>query len=144
MYLTKSTFVGANFENRKVRGSVDLKADGKPIKIKTSRISTIVEQVGYWRKANQIHKWFVDNVQDGVDECQETWVSTEDLTKLLNTVKNVLNDRALAPKLLPTQSGFFFGGYNYDDDYFKDLEDTVGIVEQCLEEGGDYYYHSSW
>ena len=28
--------------------------------------------VGYWRKANQIHKWFVDNCQNGRDECQET------------------------------------------------------------------------
>ena len=24
----------------------------------------------YWRKANAIHKWFVDNVQDGEDNCQ--------------------------------------------------------------------------
>ena len=23
----------------------------------------IMEQVGYWRKANQIHNWFVENVQ---------------------------------------------------------------------------------
>jgi hypothetical protein len=26
--------------------------------------------VAYWRKANAIHSWFVQNVQDGVDECQ--------------------------------------------------------------------------
>lgn len=24
-------------------------------------------KVGYWRKANQIHQWFVDNVQAGED-----------------------------------------------------------------------------
>lgn len=29
----------------------------------------IIEQVGYWRKANAIHKWFVDNIQDGEDDC---------------------------------------------------------------------------
>ena len=26
--------------------------------------------VAYWRKANAIHSWFVENCQDGVDECQ--------------------------------------------------------------------------
>ena len=25
------------------------------------------DQIASWRKANAIHKWFVDNVQDGVD-----------------------------------------------------------------------------
>ena len=27
------------------------------------------EDVGYWRKANQIHNWFVQNVQGGEDDC---------------------------------------------------------------------------
>ena len=31
-------------------------------------IRTFVE-IGYWRKSNQIHKWFVDNIQEGVDNC---------------------------------------------------------------------------
>lgn len=29
----------------------------------------IMEKVGYWRKANQIHNFFVENVQDGEDDC---------------------------------------------------------------------------
>ena len=28
--------------------------------------------LGYWRKANHIHKWFVDHVQDGDDDYQES------------------------------------------------------------------------
>ena len=28
------------------------------------------EQVGYWRKANAIHDWFVKHVQDGEDDCK--------------------------------------------------------------------------
>ena len=27
------------------------------------------EEVGYWRKANAIHGWFVRNVQNGKDDC---------------------------------------------------------------------------
>ena len=29
----------------------------------------IMEQVGYWRKANAIHAWLVNHVQDGEDDC---------------------------------------------------------------------------
>ena len=40
--------------------------------------------MGYWRKANAVHNWFVDNVQDGNDGCKHYWVSKEDLQKLLD------------------------------------------------------------
>ena len=35
---------------------------------------TFTEMVGYWRKANHIHKWFVDNVQEGIDDYREYYV----------------------------------------------------------------------
>ena len=50
--------------------------------IKPERISNIIEEVGYWRKANAIHNWFVQNVQDGKDECQESYVDSSKLQEL--------------------------------------------------------------
>ena len=44
----------------------------------------ITEDVGYWRKANQIHNWFVENVQDGVDDCSSYIVSKEQIEELLD------------------------------------------------------------
>lgn len=41
-------------------------------------------EVGYWRKANAIHKWFVDNVQNEVDDCGDYEVSKEQLQELLD------------------------------------------------------------
>ena len=49
----------------------------------------IEQEVGYWRKANAIHKWFVDNVQEGNDNCGEYYVSTDKLKELLDTCKKV-------------------------------------------------------
>lgn len=60
---------------------------GKEIEIKN--VSYIEEEVGYWRKANAIHKWFVDKVQNGVDDCREYWVSTENLKELLDLCKEI-------------------------------------------------------
>jgi hypothetical protein len=105
-------------------------------------------RVGYWRKANQIHKWFVDNAQDGVDDCRAAYVSREQLQELVNACKNVLADMSKAKELLPTQSGFFFGGTDYDDVYTGDLKYTVERIEKILKdpflEKASFYYQSSW
>lgn len=109
---------------------------------------TIFDEVGYWRKANAIHNWFVGNVQNGIDECQYAVVSQAQLALLMNLVALVLQDHSLASKLLPTQNGFFFGGTDYDEWYFEKLSDTRGILERVLlETKWDeqiVFYHSSW
>lgn len=51
----------------------------------------VEEDVAYWRKANAIHNWFVQNVQDGEDNCGEYPVSKEKLLELLNAVNVVLD-----------------------------------------------------
>ena len=52
----------------------------------------IMEQVGYWRKCNAIHNWFVENVQDGIDDCDYHHEVTEDkLEDLLKTCYAVLD-----------------------------------------------------
>jgi hypothetical protein len=90
--------------------------------------------VGYWRKANQIHNWFVGNVQDGIDECQLTIVSKEALEELLSRVNKVLEKHSRARTLLPSVGGFFFGGTAYDEYYFENLENTKEIISKVLNE----------
>ena len=105
-------------------------------------------KVGYWRKENQIHKWFVDTVQEGEDDCGEYYVSADKLTDLHNLCKEVLDDHSKAESLLPPQSGFFFGDTIMDEWYFKGLENTVVILERLLGNpkflGWNFYYQSSW
>jgi hypothetical protein len=104
-------------------------------------------QVGYWRKENAIHQWFVDNCQDGVDDCRKSYVSREKLQELRSICERVLNDNTLADELLPTQSGFFFGSTEYDEWYFNGLRDTVDIIDHCLAEVDadcSFFYQSSW
>lgn len=101
--------------------------------------------VGYWRKANHIHNWFVANAQDGVDECQETYIDDSQLRTLRGVCLEVLADKTKAPTLLPTKPGFFFGGTDYDERYFQDIEATLIIVEKALNlKMCDVHYQSSW
>ena len=103
-------------------------------------------KVGYWRKANAIHQWFVDNCQNGEDDCRDAYVSREKLEELLGIVQEVLADRSKVDELLPTQSGFFFGSTEYDEYYFQDLELTQRILENALSmsDEWDFGYQSSW
>ena len=42
---------------------------------KKNRKTGEFEELIYWRKANQIHGWFVDTLMNGVDECQTVYIS---------------------------------------------------------------------
>lgn len=123
----------------------------------------------YWRKANAIHNWFVENVQNGVDDCDYYEVSIDQLYDLMDCCAKIL---ATIPKLetilaskeynyvfptkaietaqevLPTVSGFFFGDTNYNYFYFQDILDTFNVLKKLIEnfdsEKYFYYYHSSW
>jgi hypothetical protein len=104
-------------------------------------------KVGYWRKSNQIHQWFVANVQGGEDDCREHHVEREQLRELINLCKQVAENHDLAEELLPSQGGFFFGSTDYDEWYFGDIEETITMLEGVLKEtpdNWDFYYQSSW
>ncbi|MGZ8787335.1 MAG: hypothetical protein ACXW4P_03780 [Thermoanaerobaculia bacterium] len=83
------------------RYKVSVRRGGKRVTaIKPERISQITEDIAYWRKANQIHQWFVDNVQEGVDDCKEYHVSPDQLRELLDTVNAALQgSRLVAGKI---------------------------------------------
>ena len=101
----------------------------------------------YWRKANQIHGWFVRNVQDGEDNCRPFDVTREDLQALIDVCRRVLANRELAAELLPPNEGFFFGGYQYDDYYFDDVTrtaDELGVLLEALDDSWSFEYQSSW
>ena len=63
--------------------------------INPDKVVFIVEEVAEWRKANAIHAWFVNNVQDGNDDCQSHWVSSEKLAELRDLCKQVLDSSEL-------------------------------------------------
>lgn len=109
----------------------------------------IKEEVAYWRKANAIHQWFVDNVQDGEDDCcVHRELTKSDLLELRNIAHEVYTNPDLAEELLPTQYGFFFGSTSYDRWYMDDLERTIKQIDSILKTT-DFntealYYVSSW
>ena len=146
MYLNKRTYV-QQWEHQKPehKYEVVVTKGGEPTNIKPNKVKYIIEEAGYWRKQNQIHRWFVENIQNGTDDCGEYYVSKTDLETLLELCEKVKADNSLADELLPGASGFFFGGTDYDEWYFNGIDNTIEILKEALEdENGEYLYSSSW
>ena len=161
MYLTAKKYVEKiNWE--KLQANDELKMDSPEVinplwsdVVSTAQLSDVAIGIygvhvdvtcAYWRKANQIHGWFVKNVQQGKDDCGEYYVSKDKLKELLDLVNTALNTKD--PNLLPPTAGFFFGGYDIDEYYWADLKDTKKQLERVLALSDlsklSFYYNSSW
>lgn len=107
------------------------------------------KEVAYRRKANAIHRYFVENVQNWVDDCWDYLLSKDTLERLVDLCKKVLSskDYSLAYELLPTRDWFFFGSTNVDELYAERLQYTVNTLKTIIKEFDEkfnYYYSSSW
>ena len=130
----------------------DYREEDKPIKEKLAEIvghevSEVKSDAAYWRKANQIHAWFVDNIQDGEDDCKTYWIDRRKLQELIDLCKQVKANPEKAEELLAPRGGFFFGSTEVDDFYLDDLDRTIEQLEAALskyDNNWEFYYGSSW
>ena len=88
-----------------------------------------IMESAYFRKVNFIYRYFSEKLVD--ESCIVTKAEIEDI---IERCKKVLADHSLAKELLPTCDGFFFGSTDYDDWYFKDVEDCQKQMEKLLED----------
>lgn len=103
----------------------------------------IIEEVGYWRKANHIHSWFVENVQDGDDDCEyHNEVTKEKLKELLDICEEVLASTKLV-------DGKINNGYEYKNgietpimEDGKYIEDS-SVAEELLPTVGGFFFGST-
>jgi hypothetical protein len=104
----------------------------------------VMVKIGQWRKAHQIHSWFVDYCQDEVDDCRETYVTRdqmEELLRLCNEVSKHRGDHEASDAYLPLPLGI-----TYCDSHYKDIDYTIDVITRALtmSQEWDFYYSSSW
>lgn len=169
MYLSKKTYVKQwSHDKPEEQFEVSVKRGGKPFKkIDSGRVSYVTEELMYWRKANQIHGWFVHNTQEIVEEVKY-YVTKEDLDNLLDVCKQVLDVMSKSKmktvqvrsgwsggeetysdvetydcedeirELLPPTEGFFYGSYEIDEWYKQAIEETVEFLEKELPKSDEH------
>lgn len=120
------------------------------------------DELIYWRKANQIHKFFCDNAKE-IEPQVSYRVLKSDLEELVKRCSKVLEvakvekgsvqngyhfeNGEMIPnleegeyianqydvaKILPTCSGFFFGSTDYDQWYLEDVKYTKEALEVLI------------
>ena len=88
----------------------------KPLQNLYSKQSTIFETVASLEKANQIHAWFVNNIQNGVDNNSYYFVTEDDFLELKEICEEVL-------KLNP---------YNLNKDSYLLYYSANGLIEKGI------------
>jgi hypothetical protein len=137
MYLHRKHYCGGGT----IKGRYEPGDGGASQEVCFSNVSAVEERVMYWRKANAIHNWFLQNVVEE-DASEPSYVSGHTLHQLKESCEKEIATKGKAGELTPMQ-GFFFGSQEKDDDYFQDLEDTVKALGD-LDPDGEYYYRASW
>lgn len=156
MYLKRKIYYGLNYKHNNIEGKKTKIVINDEV-VDHTDLEEISFQVGYWRKFNALHNYFVENIQEGVDDCKEYWISEEklkdiinlcqkdieylDTLKLENDIYINVDDEKL--NLIP-KSGFFFGSTEINTWHYEMLKNTINQLTEALSINGDFYYQSSW
>ncbi|EIL97356.1 hypothetical protein AB7849_18665 [Rhodanobacter sp. 115] len=101
-------------------------------------ITSVTVRVGYWQKFAPLHRWFVNHVQEGHDDCRPAYVSPETLAALEEQLGEVNDD--------PASAGEHFISEDDEPMTEGDIDTTLRIVGQAgklQERGWDIYYRAS-
>ena len=119
MYLYRSQVASPRYKE-----AIKVTEKGRTSTFRPEKPTRLQETIGYWWKANQIHGWFVDNVQGGVDECRECDVSRDQLKDLRDIVQEVLNNSKMVP-------GKVNVGYAFDHDGYHDIFEDGFVIKNA-------------
>lgn len=98
--------------------------------------------VMYWRKANAIHKWFVNEVQDGNDDCGTYEVDIEKLRELRHICERIVEQCPLVDGKVNCGRRFENGKWH---DIIEDgkVMDNVEVAEELLPTASGFFFGST-
>jgi len=101
-------------------------------------ITGVTVRVGYWRKCDPLHQWFVSNVLESYDDCRAAYVSPEVLAELEERLGLVSDD--------PGRASECFVSEGDEPMSESDIDYTLKVVvhaKTLQERGWDIYYRAS-
>lgn len=148
MYLYYKIFVFGKYgtENKiyEIPSGTHLSGNKPKVEIQLRDISSIDLELGYWRKNVRIHKWFINNCAEGVDDCKEFYVKTEKLVELKNICERIVGGDKEAFELLPEIDEQI----SFEEIDLKGIAYTAEILDVALKKvvgiEGAFFYRASW
>ena len=103
----------------------------------------IIEEVGYLRKANAIHAWFVERVQDGIDDCHyHNEVTKEILEELLDICVKVYESCTMIVGAVHNGDSFINGEWTPNIEPGKVVIDP-SVAEELLPTCSGFFFGST-
>lgn len=146
MYLEAKRYVAPyDTQMKPMRRAIGAAIGYVPPKAKPGHDASLLEvcgvtvRVGYWRKFGALHRWFVDHVQEGHDDCRPAYVPAECLRDLQRVCERAMDDPTCVTE-----------GFNVTDTAGLDAEElayTQEILTHAIklqEQGWDITYRASW
>jgi hypothetical protein len=112
------------------------------------RWPSLLDEVGYWRKAYAIHHWFVHYVQNNVDNCEYFEVSREQISGLFTTCLRVMGKQEPSHSYQELPIGSTYRPEDYQKHYYQTIVDTLTILDDILQnfdfDNNYLMYRASW
>lgn len=139
--LYKEKYVPGWIEKDKLKVSVE--RGDKEVLVENGLDGVSVKwQVAYWRKCNQIHKWFVDNCGEGEDNCRAYPVDIEQLRELLKLCEKVKKSCKLVDHGEIESHEFKDGKIIKKNVPYKIIEDS-SVAEELLPTESGFFFGST-
>ncbi len=140
MYLNEAIYIGSRLSNKDIEIEINEKVNGIPTKKRVLKnVYEIRVDVAYWKNADAIHNWFVDNCGDGYDSGDDVYLTSDTLKELLKACKEVEADPSKADSLIPDMEK------RYDNRYMENIKSTIEQLSNIdFDNSYEFYYHGSW
>jgi hypothetical protein len=146
MYLEAKRYVAPyDAQTEPIRRAIGAAIGYAPAKAKPGHDASLLEvcgvtvRVGYWRKFGALHRWFVEHVQGGHDDCRPAYVHDECLRDLQRVCERVIKDPARVSAKHNVEDAFDLNA--------EELAYTQEILAHAItlqQQGWDIYYRASW
>lgn len=145
MYLTaRNSVCGAEFVKPEEKAIHDVCAKGAELlglgkACDNLDLITISREVGYWRKANAIHNWFVVNAGNNEDDCQQVYVGRDQLSELRDICQQIIDGCLLVDGRVHNGTQYSPGAVEeiYEDD--KVMTNTA-LAEELLPASSGFFF----
>lgn len=91
-------------------------------------------EIGYFRKVNFLVAYMSAYFNEDIENCKDYSLTVDCVEELIRRCEEVLKDHSVAPILLPTMDGFFFGNTEYSEYYFEDVKEVLEKMQEVLKE----------
>lgn len=106
------------------------------------------QELAYFRKVNQLRGYMVNVLGMAADaDCEYFKITRADLEDILDRAERIKSNPKLAEELLPTEPGFFFGSYDYDEYYLEENDLIISDLRTILKNhprSKVFYYYDWW